>query len=88
MIFKWQNLQEKPRPTHVPLRLHARSSRMEMEKRSRVYFRQRHGSGRCVPAPFQPSLHLHSTLPPAKPLTEAVLMTMKLRKISRVGCTS
>ena len=35
-------------------------------------FRQRHGGGRCVPAPFQPSLRLHFTLPPAEPLTEAV----------------
>ena len=52
--------------------LHARSSRTEMEKRSRVCFRQRHGGGRYVPAPFQPSLRLHFTLPPAEPLTEAV----------------
>ena len=43
-----------------------------MEKRSRVCFRQRHGGGRCVPAPFQPSLRLHFILPPAEPLTEAV----------------
>ena len=35
-------------------------------------FRQRHGGGRYVPAPFQPSLRLHFTLPPAEPLTEAV----------------
>ena len=43
-----------------------------MEKRSRVCFRQRHGGGRCIPAPFQPSLRLHFILPPAEPLTEAV----------------
>ena len=41
-------------------------------KRSRVCFRQRHGGGRCATAPFQPSLRLRFTLPPAKPLTEAV----------------
>ena len=42
------------------------------KKRSRVCFRQRHGGGRCVPAPFQPSLRLHFTFPPAEPPTEAV----------------
>jgi hypothetical protein len=42
------------------------------EKRSRVCFRQRHGGGRCAPAPFQPSLRLHFTYPLAEPLTEAV----------------
>jgi len=59
-----------PRPTRVPLRLHARSSRTEIE-RSRVCFRQRHGGGRYIPAPFQPSLRLHFTFPLAEPLTEA-----------------
>jgi hypothetical protein len=34
-------------------------------------FRQRHGGGRCVSAPFQPSLRLHFTFPPAGLLTEA-----------------
>ena len=73
MIFKWQDSHGQPRPTRLPLWLHARSSRTEMEKRSCVCFRQRHGGGRCVPASFQPSLRLHFTLPPAEPLTEAVL---------------
>ena len=41
------------------------------KKRSRVCFRQRHGGGRCIPAPFQPSLRLHFTFPPAEPPTEA-----------------
>ena len=34
-------------------------------------FRQRHGGGRFVPAPVQPSLRLHFTFPPAEQLTEA-----------------
>jgi hypothetical protein len=70
-IVELRDKQASPRPTRVPLRLHARSSRTEMEKRSRVCFRQRHGGGRCVPAPFQPSLRLHFTFPLAEPLTEA-----------------
>ena len=34
-------------------------------------FRLRHGGGRCVPAPFQPSLRLRFTFPLAEPQTEA-----------------
>jgi len=45
-----------------------------MEKRSRVCFRQRHGDGRCAPAPFQPSLRLRFTFPLVEPLTEAVII--------------
>jgi hypothetical protein len=45
-----------------------------MEKHSRVCFRQRHGGGRCAPAPFQPSLRLRFTFPLAEPLTEAVVI--------------
>jgi len=71
MIFKWRDLEESANNARSAA-LHARSSRTEMEKRSRVCFRQRHGGGRCTTAPFQPSLRLRFTLPPAEPLTEAV----------------
>ena len=50
------------------------------QKRSRVGFRQRHGGGRCVPAPFQPSLRLPFTFPLAEPLTEANVKYSDLEK--------
>jgi len=50
-------------------------------KRSRVHFRQRHGGGRCVPAPFQPSLRLPFTFPLAEPLTEANVKYSGLEKV-------
>jgi len=50
-----------PRPTRVPLRLHARSSRTEMEKRSRVVLpsaaRRRSLRSGSVPAVSPPALH-------------------------------
>ena len=61
MIFKWQDSQGQPRPTRVPPRLHARSSRMEMEKRSRVVLpsaaRRRSLHSGSVPAVSPPALH-------------------------------
>ena len=57
------------------------------KKRSRVCFRQRHGGGRCATAPFQPSLRLRFTLPPAEPLTEARFIfhhEAKRRKLSNI----
>jgi hypothetical protein len=51
--------------------LNVRSSRRKMENASAFCFRQQHGGGRCVSAPFQPSLRLHFTFPPAELLTEA-----------------
>jgi hypothetical protein len=68
---KVRNAVNRSRPTPVPLWLHARSSRLNMENAIALRFRQRHGGGRCVPAPFQPSLRLHFTFPLAEPLTEA-----------------
>jgi hypothetical protein len=56
---------------HVSLWRNARSSRPSMGNVSAFSFRQRHGGGRCVPVPFQPSLRLHFTFPSAEPLTEA-----------------
>jgi hypothetical protein len=54
-------------------------------------FRQRHGGGRCVPAPLQPSLRLHFTLPLAEPLTEACrwltqLSQIILRRMAGLAC--
>jgi hypothetical protein len=43
-------------------------------------FRQRHGVGRCFPAPFQSSLRLHFTFPPAEPLTEVCRWPMRWPK--------
>jgi len=44
--------------------LHARSSRTEMEKTQSRLLPSAARRGRCVPAPFQPSLRLHFTFPP------------------------
>jgi hypothetical protein len=46
-------------------------------------FRQRHGGGRCVPAPFQPSLRLLFTFPLAEPLTEAFQSQAQLPELLR-----
>jgi len=51
--------------------LNGRSSRHKMKNAVAFGFRQRHGGGRCVPTPFQPSLRLHFTFPLAESLTEA-----------------
>ena len=60
MISKWQDLLESPRPTRVPLRLHARSSRTEKKTQSRLLpsaARRRSLRSGSVPAVSPPALH-------------------------------
>jgi hypothetical protein len=53
-----------PRPTRVPLRLHARSSRTENKTQSRYASVSGTAAGVALRLPFQPSLRLRSTVPP------------------------
>jgi hypothetical protein len=62
-----------PRSTMpVPLRkARARHERHPHNAEGSACFRLRHGNGRSAPAPFPPSLRLHSTFPFAEPQAEA-----------------